>query len=143
MNEAEIEIFNESSIDLPQINQSELFRVIDIIFSDSGNSVEWLNIILMNDADHTQMNSDYLNHDYSTDIITFEFNEGEKINGEIYINHQQMIKNATEYEQSPESELSRLIIHGALHLNGFDDHSEEEKSIMTNKENHYLSLIND
>lgn len=141
MNEAQIEIFNESSIDLPTVNQIELFRVVKEIYSDHNIECEWLNIVLLNDEEHTKMNNDYLNHDYSTDIITFEFEEGEKINGEIYINHQQMLKNAEEYSTSAENELSRLIIHGALHLNGYDDHSEDEKTEMTKKEDYYLGRI--
>lgn len=143
MNSAEIEIFNESTTATPEINQQELELILKLIYADHENTFDWLNIILFDDQDHKDMNIKYLNHDYSTDIITFEFEENNKMNGEIYINHEQMIRNALEYKASIKNEFYRLIIHGALHLNGYKDHSAEEKVVMTSKENHYLHLVKD
>ncbi|OFX34768.1 MAG: rRNA maturation RNase YbeY [Bacteroidetes bacterium GWF2_42_66] len=85
-----------------------------------------------------KINKEYLNHDYYTDIITFNYVEGNIISGDIFISIDRVRDNAQQYGVSFENELSRVIIHGVLHLIGFDDKDESSQSIMRMKEDEYL-----
>lgn len=85
-----------------------------------------------------KINKEYLNHDYYTDIITFNYVEGKTISGDIFISIDRVRDNAQQYGVSFENELSRVIIHGVLHLIGFDDKDESSQSIMRMKEDEYL-----
>lgn len=96
-----------------------------------------LNIIFCDDEYLLSMNQDYLNHDYYTDIITFDYS-AEEIEGELYISIDRVKENATALEVSFKHELHRVIIHGVLHLCGYGDKSEEEEKIMRSKEDFYL-----
>jgi rRNA maturation RNase YbeY len=95
---------------------------------------------LSDDALHT-INVDFLDHDTYTDIITFDYNRGNYVIGEIYISLDRVEENAKLNSTSFENELNRIIIHGLLHLLGYKDKSPNEKSIMTSKEDYYLSLL--
>lgn len=93
----------------------------------------------MDDKPHTDLNINYLSHDYSTDVLTFDFIEEDEINGEIYINVLIAEQNATDNSVSLENEIQRLIIHGTLHLIGIDDATEELRNEMHELENLYLT----
>ncbi len=83
-----------------------------------------------------EINKKYLNHDYSTDIITFSYNKNKRfLDGELYISIQDAQKNAKKYKISLEQELLRLVIHGVLHLLGYDDMSKDNKTVMKKIEN--------
>lgn len=86
------------------------------------------------------MNRKYLGHDYYTDIITFDYCEGEVLNGDLFISIDTVRANSEEYGTSFENELNRVIVHGLLHLIGYDDHTEEDINMMRSKENFYLNL---
>jgi len=87
------------------------------------------------------INSTYLNHDTLTDIITFSTSDSKKIiSGEIYISIERITENSLIHSSSYNEELSRVIIHGVLHLIGYDDHSNNDKKIMRSKEDYYLLL---
>lgn len=89
-----------------------------------------------------QINIQYLNHDYSTDIITFNYdNDTIKLNGEIFISVDDAKKNANEYECTLNLELLRLIIHGFLHLVGYDDMNDKDYKIMKAKEDELVELF--
>lgn len=138
-----LEIFDKTREAEQLINQPRLLSTLDKIYSEHNKQFEWINVIVMNSAEHTEMNAQYLGHNYPTDIITFEFEDPENMNGELYINLDVAKENANEYKVSLESELSRLIIHGTLHLVGYKDKTADEKIKMTEGENKYLSLLND
>ncbi len=88
-----------------------------------------------------KINKTYLNHDTLTDVITFSTsNNKEIISGEIYISVERITENTIIHTTSFNDELSRVIIHGILHLIGYDDHTKNEKKIMRSKENYYLLL---
>ena len=98
-----------------------------------------LNIIITNDEFLRQLKKDFFDVDVYTDVISFNLeNKGEPIDGEIYISLERVIENAIEFGISSNSELKRIIIHGVLHLIGYDDKTKEEKMIMTNLENKFL-----
>ena len=100
-----------------------------------------INIIFMNDNDLLDINNKFLNHNYFTDIITFDYTEGNTLNGELYISIDTVKANAVEYGQVFLTELHRVIIHGILHLIGFDDHNEEDKLLMRKNEDASLELL--
>ncbi len=100
-----------------------------------------LGVIFCSDEYLFQLNIQYLNHKTLTDIITFDYSEAPKlINGEIYISIERVKDNATKFKKSFDEELHRVIIHGVLHLIGYNDKTPREKSTMRKKEEAYLSL---
>lgn len=100
-----------------------------------------LHYILINDQDLYQINVDFLQHDTYTDIITFDYNKPPYIIGEIFISLDRVKENAKINRCHFSEELHRILIHGLLHLLGYKDKSLKEKSIMTSKEDYYLSLL--
>lgn len=99
-----------------------------------------ISIIFCSDEYLLKINKEYLNHDYYTDIITFNYVDNKNISGDIFISIDRVKENADEYSVSFENELNRVIIHGVLHLIGFDDKDNSSKKIMTEKEDEYLSV---
>ena len=87
-----------------------------------------------------EMNRDYLNHDYFTDVITFDYSEGDLVSGDVFISIDQVQINAGIYNESFDEELKRVMIHGVLHLIGFGDKTEQEKDLMRKMENDALHL---
>lgn len=99
-----------------------------------------ISIIFCSDKYLLGVNIKYLGHDYYTDIITFDYCEGPVLSGDLFISIDSVRENASFYNVSFEEELNRVIVHGLLHLIGYDDHSEEDISTMRSKENQYLEL---
>lgn len=98
-----------------------------------------ISVIFCSDAYLLDMNRKYLGHDYFTDTITFDYSEGEVLSGDLFISVDTVRSNASFYSAEFDDELDRVIVHGLLHLIGYDDHSEEEFAAMKEKENYYLS----
>ena len=101
-----------------------------------------ISIIFCSDNYVLDINQKFLQHDYFTDIITFNYNEDDKISGDLFISIDSVRENSLEFGIDFNDELNRVIVHGILHLIGYDDHSEEEITEMRAKENYYLSLRN-
>ncbi|MCR4571859.1 MAG: rRNA maturation RNase YbeY [Bacteroidales bacterium] len=99
-----------------------------------------IGIIFCSDNYILDVNMKYLQHDYFTDIITFDYCEGSKLSGDLFISIDSVRDNAAFYGTEFEDELNRVIVHGILHLIGYDDHSESEQAMMRSKEDYYLSL---
>ena len=91
---------------------------------------------------HKKINIKYLNHDFFTDVIAFDYSKEKLLFGDIYISTERVKENAKIYSSSFIEELFRVIIHGVLHLCGFNDKTEEQKILIRAKENEFLSLIN-
>lgn len=100
----------------------------------SGKKVGDVNIIFCNDPSILEINQQFLGHDYYTDIITFDYCEGNIVSGELYISVDTVEANAQEYNETFRNEMHRVIIHGILHLLGYDDHSEEDIAQMREQE---------
>lgn len=113
---------------LKLVAESEIKRLGDI------------NIIFCSDNYILDINLRYLQHDYFTDIITFDYCEGDRLSGDLFISVDSVRENSVFYKTEFEKELHRVIVHGLLHLIGYDDHTEEDQKIMRSKENYYLSL---
>lgn len=94
----------------------------------------------VNNEEILRINKKHLEHDYFTDIITFNYVEGNKINGEIFISTEQVEEQRHDYDNNFEEELLRVIAHGLLHLVGFDDHNDEDRGIMRREEEKSLIL---
>lgn len=88
-----------------------------------------------------EINKRYLNHNYPTDIITFDYSEGNKIGGELFICPEVVKTNARDLSVSYDSELNRVVIHGILHLLGYNDGTKEEKATMRYKEDECLKKL--
>ncbi len=98
-----------------------------------------VNIILIEDKTMIDLNSAYLEHHYTTDVLTFPLAEqGEPIEGEVYVNVAQAKRQAKEYGVSPRNEIGRLIVHGVLHLVGYEDDTKKKKLRMSKREDFYL-----
>lgn len=101
----------------------------------------FINCIFCSDNYLKEINNKHLKHDYFTDIITFDHAEDKNnIEGDLYISLDRTNENSRKYNVDENEELTRVIIHGVLHLVGYKDKSEKEKLIMSEKENKYLSL---
>jgi len=98
-----------------------------------------VNIIFCSDNYILDINMKYLQHDYFTDIITFDYCEGNKLSGDLFISIDSVRENAEFYKTEFKDELDRVIIHGLLHLIGYDDYTPEDQTKMRSKEDYYLS----
>ena len=110
------------------------------ILIDKNQNTATISIILTNDKKLLQLKNQYFQQDVLTDVITFNLEEnGDPIDGEIYISLHRVSENAKEFKQDTGRELKRVIIHGCLHLLGYDDQTPEGKKTMTRMEDQYLS----
>jgi len=110
------------------------------ILIDKNQNTATISIILTNDKKLLQLKNQYFQQDVLTDVITFNLEEdGDPVEGEIYISLNRVSENAREFKQVTRRELKRVIIHGCLHLLGYDDQTPEGKKTMTCMEDHYLS----
>lgn len=134
----EINIFNESSV--KRLPKKRVKDVIIRIFKDHDINLCNLNIIYLNDAGITELNKDFLKHDYVTDVISFLLDK-ETMDGEIYIGALQAKRQAKEYMITLSNEIIRLAAHGALHLVGYDDETAEAREKMHELENKYIFEI--
>lgn len=130
------------------------FQNTDFIFKGKDKNNKWLrlvaeseirrlgdiNLIFCSDNYILDINQKFLQHDYFTDIITFDYCEGDKLSGDLFISIDTVRANAEEYGEGFTRELNRVIVHGVLHLIGYDDHTKADQKIMREKENYYLSL---
>jgi probable rRNA maturation factor len=111
------------------------------IFSKEGKTIHKINYIFCSDHYLLEINQKYLNHDFFTDIITFDLTEEHGIIGEIYISVDRVKENAVIHSFSFREELLRVLFHGAIHLCGYDDKKKSEITIMRKKEDYYLQLF--
>jgi len=100
-----------------------------------------INYIFCSDEYLLNVNREYLDHDYFTDIITFDYVENGIVSGDIFISVDRVAENATQFGVSFDEELRRILVHGVLHLLGYPDKEPEQKKVMTGKEDTYLSIF--
>lgn len=131
-----IQFFYEN---LPEsVNTDYTAWLEDIILSEEKKLGE-INYIFCDDDYLLKVNQDYLQHDYYTDIITFDYVKGRTISGEIFVSLQRISDNASTLSKNYEEELRRVLAHGILHLCGYKDKTEAEEKQMREKEDYYLA----
>ena len=131
--------FQSDNISMPFIDSAKLQQWIAAVAKSYGYRVGAITYIFCNDEKILQVNRQFLQHDYYTDIITFDDTIGHTIQGDIYISLDTVASNAELQQTDYQDELNRVIVHGVLHLIGYDDHTEEDIATMRAKENYYLS----
>ena len=102
--------------------------------------IDSLGYVFCSDDFLLEINQQFLDHDTLTDIVTFDYTEGTILNGEIYISTDRVADNAKDFNVDFDTELRRVIIHGLLHMCGYGDKTDDEKSNMRKKEDEYLAL---
>lgn len=114
---------------------------LEDLINKEEKKVGEINYIFCDDDYLLKVNQDYLDHDYYTDIITFDYVKGKTISGDIFVSLQRISDNATIHSTNFQNELHRVLAHGLLHLCGYKDKSEDEKKMMRYKEDFYLKLL--
>ena len=115
-------------------------RWLKLVAESEIRRIGQISIIFCSDNYILDVNQQYLQHDYFTDIITFDYCEGDMISGDLFISVETVRENSLEYGTEFSEELNRVIVHGILHLIGYDDHNDDDIAMMRKKENYYLSL---
>ena len=115
-------------------------RWLKMVAGSEIRTIGDINIIFCSDNYILDINQRYLQHDYFTDIITFDYCEGKTLSGDLFISIDSVRENAYEYGAEFDDELHRVMVHGLLHLIGYDDHTPEEEKIIHEKEDYYLNL---
>lgn len=135
-----LEFFAED-VEMPDFKQDQLEKVLAFLVQNENYQSGDINVVFCSDTYLLQMNKSYLNHDYFTDIITFDYVEDKIISGDLFISLDRIKENADTYANDFSQELYRVVIHGVLHLCGYKDKSESEKIEMRAKENQYLERV--
>lgn len=134
-----IEFFFEDCLEI-SIPKSLVTKKICYVSENEGFNTSFINIILCSDDFLLKMNKEHLDHDYFTDIITFNYNSEGTISGDLFISVDRIVENSS-IENTPFLiELERVILHGVLHLCGFNDKTSSEIKQMRFKEDFYLDL---
>ena len=115
-------------------------RWLKMVAEAEGKRIGDISIVFCSDNYLLDINKKYLKHDYFTDIITFDYCEGNTLNGDLFISVDSVRSNAAFYETEFHVELRRVMVHGLLHLMGYDDHTDEDITQMRAKENACLLL---
>ena len=134
-----INFFTEG-VSNPVKNKTILKNWIKQVVGNEGKKPGDINIIFCDDEYLLSINKQHLEHDYYTDIITFNYNN-EKVNGDLFISLDRVGDNAEKNNAPRETELQRVIIHGVLHLLGYNDKSKKEEAVIRKKEDECLKLI--
>lgn len=132
--------YSNENIPFPKIRHRETTAWIKEVALSHGYKVGEIGYLFCDDAKILEVNNEFLGHDYYTDIITFDYDEGNTINGDIVISLDTVKSNAEKYKKDYDEELHRVIIHGILHLCGINDKGPGEREIMEKEENKALQL---
>lgn len=134
--------YQSEDIKFPAIKRREITNWIKQVAASFGKKVGDISYIFCSDAKILEVNNQYLQHDYYTDIITFDYTTGDVISGDIFISLDTVKSNSDQFKTVYENELRRVIIHGILHLCGINDKTDNEQKQMTRYENEMLKLLN-
>jgi len=134
--------FYAEDIEMPSINKTKVRSWVKQVAELHQKRLGPVSYIFCNDDKILEVNKQYLNHDYFTDIITFDYTEGDKISGDLFISLDTVRTNAEQFGQEYDTELHRVIIHGILHLCGINDKGPGEREVMEQNENEALALLN-
>ena len=133
--------FYSEEVELPAINQEAVSSWVREVTKTYGKKTGDFSYIFCSDEKILEVNRQYLQHDYYTDIITFEYTEGNTISGDLFISLDTVKTNSDTFHTPYNEELHRTIIHGILHLCGINDKAPGEREIMEANENKALSIL--
>ena len=126
---------------MPALKKRDTNAWIKAVAAQYGRKVGEIGYLFVNDEKILEVNKEYLGHDYYTDIITFDYDEGDVINGDLVISLDTVRSNALLFGKTYNEELHRVIIHGILHLCGINDKGPGEREIMEAAENKALAML--
>ena len=127
-------------VDFTLPSQEPLLKWFKKVCEEKGHTLNKLNLIFCSDSYLLEINRKYLNHDYYTDIITFDYVEGQKVSGDLFISTERVMENAKNLKISFKDELDRVMIHGLLHLLGYEDSTETKQAEIKAQEDFCLTL---
>lgn len=133
--------FEAKNVDMPQLDFSKVEIWLGEVAALYGKKIGNLNYLFCDDEEILKVNRQFLNHDYYTDIITFDYSYKNRVGGDLFISLETVRSNAKELDVEYHEELLRVIVHGLLHLCGIDDKGPGEREIMENKENEALGIF--
>ena len=133
--------YNSEGVQLPKIRKRDTTAWIRRVAATYGKKVGEVGYMFVDDEKILEVNREYLGHDYYTDIITFDYCEGNTLNGDLVISLDTIKTNAEKFHKEYDEELHRVIIHGILHLCGINDKGPGEREIMETAENKALALL--
>ncbi len=119
-------------------NKKRIKEIIEKVIREEKKLLDDLNFVFTDDKSILNINKEFLKNNYYTDVIAFSYGENKRINGEIYISIETVRKNAYNYKVSFSNEILRVMIHGTLHLCGYDDKTDREREIMRKKEDFWI-----
>lgn len=134
--------FNFEDVDFTLPDEQTLKDWIDYTVKNERCFTGNLSYIFCSDEYLWNMNKQYLDHDYYTDIITFDYVEDKFVSGDMFISYDRVCDNAKSFNVSCETELLRVMIHGVLHLVGYDDLTDEQEAEIHSMEDFYIDVYN-
>lgn len=133
--------FDFIDITIPNFDSEFFCSWLSIVIKHYGKECGEITYVFVTDEYLLKINKEYLQHDYYTDIITFDYNEGNSLNGDLLISYDRVVSNSEEFGNgSVWDELCRVMVHGVLHLVGFSDKAECDKTLMRKEEDFCLML---
>ena len=133
--------YQSEGVEHPQIDENKISSWIESVAKKYSKEIGDISYLFCDDEKILEANQEYLNHDFYTDIITFDYSEGNVISGYIIISLQTVESNSQMYKTDFQEELHRVIIHGILHLCGQGDLTEEEEKALRDAENSALEML--
>ncbi len=124
-----------------RISRERVVQMADLVTSSEGVRVGDINIVFVTDEYIRKINSKYLHHRRSTDVISFRLDEGNSVDGEVYVSLDAVRRQSRQYRVTFTNEVRRLVIHGILHLLGYHDRRKEDRAVMRHREDTYLALL--
>ena len=132
--------YSSENVPMPKIRKRDTTKWIRAVAATYGRKVGEVGYLFCDDEKILEVNREYLQHDYYTDIITFDYCEGDTINGDLVISLDTIRSNAELFNKSYEEEFYRVVIHGILHLCGINDTGPGEREILEDAENKALAM---
>ncbi len=142
-NDPDIQLFNETESDIP-VSLKRLKETVSLLQQKEECRFSLLEVVFVGEQRIVDINKEHLDRDYVTDIISFRYDEdasNQSIEGTLFCCAPRIYEQSIELNEDPDKEFLRIVIHGLLHLAGYEDSSESKKSEMTKKEDYYLDLL--
>jgi len=133
-------LFFSEEVSKPDLKYNKIKKWLQKVFDLENKTPGEISVIFTSDNYLLEINKEYLQEDYYTDVISFNYNDENLVQGDIFISSERVKENSELYKVNYENELLRVIVHGVLHLIGYEDKEKSAKSIMTKKEDTYLRL---